>query len=142
MSLDFQGADLRAVLRTFAEISGLNIVIDPTINGTVDVSLRDVPWDQALDIILKANKLGYAVDGTVVRIAPLTVLAQEEEERRKLTRRAGARRRSPRADDAAELREGAAISSRFSRAARSRRAARCRSTRAPTRSSSATCPIG
>ena len=44
-----------------------------------------MPWDQALDIILKANKLGYAVDGTVVRIAPLDVLAQEEDERRKLT---------------------------------------------------------
>jgi type IV pilus assembly protein PilQ len=85
VTLDFQGADLRSVLRTFAEISGLNIVIDPSINGTVDVSLRDVPWDQALDIILRANKLGYAVDGTIVRIAPLTVLAQEEEERRKLT---------------------------------------------------------
>jgi type IV pilus assembly protein PilQ len=85
VSLDFQGADLRAVLRTFAEISGLNIVIDPTIQGTVDVSLRDVPWDQALDIILKANKLGYSVDGTVVRIAPINVLSQEEEERRKLS---------------------------------------------------------
>lgn len=85
VTLDFQGADLRSVLRTFAEISGLNIVIDPTIQGTVDVSLRDVPWDQALDIILKANKLGYAVDGTVVRIAPIQVLSLEEEERRKLT---------------------------------------------------------
>jgi type IV pilus assembly protein PilQ len=85
ITLDFQGADLRSVLRTFADISGLNIVIDPTINGAVDVSLKDVPWDQALDIILKANKLGYAVDGTVVRIAPINVLAQEEEERRKLT---------------------------------------------------------
>jgi len=85
VSLDFQGADLRAVLRTFAEISGLNIVIDPTIQGTVDVSLRDVPWDQALDIILRANKLGYVVDGTIVRIAPLTVLADEETQRRKLS---------------------------------------------------------
>ena len=85
VTLDFQGADLRSVLRTFAEISGLNIVIDPSINGNVDVSLRDVPWDQALDIILKANKLGYSVDGTVVRIAPIQILAQEEEERRKLT---------------------------------------------------------
>ncbi len=85
VSLDFQGADLRAVLRTFSEISGLNVVIDPTINGSVDVSLRDVPWDQALDIILKANKLGYFVDGTIVRIAPLTVLAEEEAQRRKLT---------------------------------------------------------
>jgi len=52
------------VLRTFAEISGLNIVIDPAVQGTVDVQLRDVPWDQALDIILRANKLGYLIDGT------------------------------------------------------------------------------
>ena len=85
MSLDFQGADLRAVLRTFSEISGLNLVIDPTIQGTVDVALRDVPWDQALDIILRANKLGYVVDGTIVRVAPLTVLADEESQRRKLS---------------------------------------------------------
>jgi type IV pilus assembly protein PilQ len=86
VTLDFQGADLRAVLRTFAEISnGLNIVIDPSIQGTVDVSLHDVPWDQALDIILRANKLGYSVDGNIVRIVPLTVLATENEERRKLT---------------------------------------------------------
>ncbi|HVC20766.1 MAG TPA: type IV pilus secretin PilQ [Vicinamibacterales bacterium] len=84
VSLDFQGADLKAVLRTFSEISGLNIVIDPAVHGTVDVSLHDVPWDQALDIILRANKLGYVVDGTVVRIAPLTVLAEEEAQRRKL----------------------------------------------------------
>jgi type IV pilus assembly protein PilQ len=84
VSLDFQGADLRAVLRTFAEISGLNIVIDPTVQGTVDVALRDVPWDQALDIILRANKLGYVVDGTIVRVAPLTVLSDEEAQRRKL----------------------------------------------------------
>lgn len=86
VTLDFQGADLRAVLRIFVEISnGLNIVIDPSINGTVDVSLRDVPWDQALDIILRANKLGYSVDGNIVRIVPLNVLAQENEERRKLS---------------------------------------------------------
>jgi type IV pilus assembly protein PilQ len=84
VSLDFQGVDLRAVLRTFAEISGLNVVIDPAVNGTVDVSLREVPWDQALDIILRANQLGYSVDGTIVRIAPLTRLRLEEDEKRKL----------------------------------------------------------
>jgi type IV pilus assembly protein PilQ len=84
VSLDFQGADLRAVLRTFAEISGLNVVIDPAIQGTVDVALRDVPWDQALDIILRANRLGYSLDGTIVRVAPLTALAEEESQRRKL----------------------------------------------------------
>jgi type IV pilus assembly protein PilQ len=84
VSLDFQGADLRAVLRTFAEISSLNVVIDPAIQGTVDVALRDVPWDQALDIILRANRLGYSVDGTIVRIAPLAVLADEEAQRQRL----------------------------------------------------------
>jgi type IV pilus assembly protein PilQ len=84
VSLDFTGADLRAVLRTFAEISGLNMVIDPSVQGSVDVALRDVPWDQALEIILRANKLGYSVDGTIVRIAPISVLAEEEKQRRKL----------------------------------------------------------
>src|SRR5262249_19169564 len=71
ISLDFQGADLRAVLRTFAEISSLNIVIDPAIQGTVDVALRDVPWDQALDIILRATNLGSMPHGTIVHIPPL-----------------------------------------------------------------------
>jgi type IV pilus assembly protein PilQ len=85
VSLDFQGADLRAVLRMFSEISGLNIVIDPAVQGSVDVVLKDVPWDQALDLILRSNKLGYLVDGTIVRIAPLSVLSDEEGLRRKLT---------------------------------------------------------
>jgi type IV pilus secretin PilQ/predicted competence protein len=85
ISMDFQGVDLRSVLRVFAEESGLNMVLDPAVQGTVDVQLRDVPWDQALDMILRANKLGYIVDGTIVRIAPLTVLADEESQRRKLT---------------------------------------------------------
>lgn len=84
VSLDFQDVDLRAVLRTFGEITGLNLVIDQQVQGKVDVALRDVPWDQALDIILRANKLGYTVDGTIVRIAPLTVLVEEEAALRKL----------------------------------------------------------
>jgi type IV pilus assembly protein PilQ len=84
VSLDFQGADLRTVLRTFADISGLNIVIDQSVQGSVDVSLHEVPWDQALDIILRDHKLGYSVEGTIVRIAPLNVLADEESQRRKL----------------------------------------------------------
>jgi type IV pilus assembly protein PilQ len=84
VTLDFQGADLRTVLRTFADISGLNIVIDQSVQGAVDVSLHEVPWDQALDIILRDHKLGYSVEGTIVRIAPLAVLADEEAQRRKL----------------------------------------------------------
>ena len=84
VSLDFQQADLRAVLRTFSAISGLNVVIDPGVAGVVDVALRDVPWDQALDVILRTNRLGYAVEGSIVRIVPLAMLAEEEAERRKL----------------------------------------------------------
>ncbi len=84
ISLEFEGADLRAVLRTFADISGLNIVIDQSVQGAVDVSLNEVPWDQALDIILRDHKLGYSVEGTIVRIAPLAVLSDEEAQRRKL----------------------------------------------------------
>lgn len=84
ISLDFQDVDLRSVLRTFGEITGLNLVIDQQVEGKVDVALRDVPWDQALDIILRANKLGYTVDGTIVRIAPLSVLSEEEAAMRQL----------------------------------------------------------
>lgn len=84
VSIDFQNADLRAVLRTFAEISGLNVVIDPGVDGVVDVMLTDLPWDQALDVVLRANRLGYAMEGSVVRIAPLAVLADEEARRRAL----------------------------------------------------------
>ena len=86
VTFDFTGADLRAVLRTFSEpeISGLNVVIDPSITGTVDVSLREVPWDQALEIILRANKLGYIIENNVVRIATLKALSEEQAERRKL----------------------------------------------------------
>jgi type IV pilus secretin PilQ/predicted competence protein len=85
VTLDFQGADLRTVLRTFADISGLNIVIDQSVQGAVDVSLHEVPWDQALDIILRDHKLGYSVEGTIVRIAPLTVLSEESAQQRKLS---------------------------------------------------------
>ncbi|MFN7984549.1 MAG: secretin and TonB N-terminal domain-containing protein [Vicinamibacterales bacterium] len=136
VSLDFQQADLRAVLRVFAEISGLNIVIDPAVKGTVDVALRDVPWDQALDIILRANKLGYTVDGTVVRIAPLTTLSEEENQRRSSTTRhwpanCGCSPVSPATPRPRNCR-------RCSPRASSRVAAPCRSIRARTRSSSAT----
>jgi type IV pilus assembly protein PilQ len=85
ISMDFQDADLRSVLRTFAEISGLNMVIDPQVQGRVDIVLNEVPWDQALDTILRGNKLGWTVDGTIVRIAPLAVLSDEQAEQRKLT---------------------------------------------------------
>ena len=121
VSMDFQNADLRAVLRVFAEISALNIVIDPSVRGEVNVALTQVPWDQALDVILRANGLGYEVDGTVVRIASIERLQEEAEARAVLARRdaeAGAlavftRTLSyARADDLVPLITGTSLSSR------------------------------
>src|SRR4030095_15869360 len=75
INFDFEDADLRAVLRVFANESGLNMIIDPQVQGRVNVLLNDVPWDQALDQILRANKLGFTVEGNILRVAPLAVLA-------------------------------------------------------------------
>ena len=80
INFDFEDADLRAVLRVFANESGLNMIIDPQVQGRVNVLLNDVPWDQALDQILRANKLGYTVEGNILRIAPLAVLSTEQKE--------------------------------------------------------------
>ncbi len=86
VSLDFSGADLRTVLRYFSNISGLNIIIDPSVPATpIDILLTDVPWDQAFETILRSNKLGFVAEGTIIRIAPISVLSDEEADRRKLS---------------------------------------------------------
>jgi len=84
ISLDFKDGDIQDIFRLFADISGLNIVVQPGVSGRITLKLVEVPWDQALELILKTNKLGYAVEGNVIRIAPLAELAAEEQERRKL----------------------------------------------------------
>jgi type IV pilus assembly protein PilQ len=84
INFDFEDADLRAVLRVFSAESGLNMIIDPAVQGRVNVLLTDVPWDQALDQILRSNKLGYTVEGNIIRIAPLAVLADEQSAQQKL----------------------------------------------------------
>ena len=84
VSFDFEDSDLRVVLRLFSQISGLNMIIDPQVQGRVNVVLTDVPWDQALEQILRSNKLGYTVDGNIMRIAPLSVLADEQAQTQKL----------------------------------------------------------
>ena len=85
VSLDFQDADLRSVLRALVAQGGLNVVFDNGVQGTIDIVLTDIPWDQALETILRSNKLGYVAEGTIIRIAPLSVLAEEEAARRKLS---------------------------------------------------------
>jgi type IV pilus assembly protein PilQ len=84
VNFDFEDVDLRAVLRLFSQFSGLNMIIDPAVQGRVNILLNDVPWDQALEQILRSNKLGYTVDGTIMRIAPLAVLADEQAQTQRL----------------------------------------------------------
>jgi type IV pilus assembly protein PilQ len=84
VSLDFDGTDLRAVLTALAKEGGINIYIDPRVTGTVTTTLTDLPWDEAFDLIASTNGLGYVQRGSVVRVAPLSVLAEEEAARRKV----------------------------------------------------------
>lgn len=84
LSLKFKDADLRDVILFLGEFAKLNVVFDPEAKGTVTCDLQDVPWDQALDIILKINKMGKIIEGNVLRIAPISALTREEEELRRL----------------------------------------------------------
>lgn len=70
ISLDLKDADIKDVLLTFSKLTGMNMVIDPEVKGSVTVRLENVPWDQALEVILKVNGLGYVLEGNVARVAP------------------------------------------------------------------------
>jgi type IV pilus secretin PilQ/predicted competence protein len=84
ITLKFKDADLRDVILYLGDFAKLNVVFDPEVRGTVTCNLEDVPWDQALDILLRNNKLGKVLEGNVLRIAPVSVLTREDEEQRKL----------------------------------------------------------
>ena len=84
IDLRVTNADVTDVLRTFAQISNLNIVVQPGVSGTVTAELVNVPWDQALEQVLKINNLGYELEGNVMRIAPTNILRQEAQERQQL----------------------------------------------------------
>jgi type IV pilus assembly protein PilQ len=84
ISLNLKDADLKDVLRTFAELTGLNIAVDPGVNGSVTVDFVDVPWDQALDIILRQNNLTFVLEGNVMRIGTIDRLAAETAATRRL----------------------------------------------------------
>ncbi|HSN91187.1 MAG TPA: type IV pilus secretin PilQ, partial [Anaeromyxobacteraceae bacterium] len=79
ITLDFNNVDIRNLLRLIADVSKRNIVVADDVTGKVTVSLRNVPWDQALDIILKAKGLGKQEIGNVIRIAKHEDIAKEEE---------------------------------------------------------------
>jgi type IV pilus secretin PilQ/predicted competence protein len=84
ISLDFKDGDLQDIFRLFSDISGSNVVVNPGVSGKVTLKLQEVPWDQALDLILKTNGLGSTVENNVIRIARLSDLQKEETDRRKL----------------------------------------------------------
>ncbi len=79
ISLDLQDTDIDNALRIIAEVSNLNIIASEDVTGKITLRLIDVPWDQALDVILKTNGLDKVQEGNVVRIAPVEKLRQERE---------------------------------------------------------------
>ncbi len=78
LSLNFQNVEVRAVLQVIADFTGLNIITSDTVGGNLTLRLKDVPWDQALDIILQAKGLDLRKTGNVVWIAPRDELATRE----------------------------------------------------------------
>jgi len=84
VSARFMDADLRDVILTLSAIGNLNVVFNPEVRGTVTVDLVDIPWDQAMDLILKENRMGRTIEGNVLRIVPIRILTQEQEEERRL----------------------------------------------------------
>jgi len=81
ISLDFKDVDIRDVLRLIADVSDLNIIAGDEVAGNVTIRLVDVPWDQALDVILLTKGLGFVRVGNVLRIAPGDTLKSEDEAR-------------------------------------------------------------
>ena len=82
ISVNLKDVDLKDFFRLVHEISGLNVVLDPNVHGTLTIVLDDVPWDQALDIVLKNNDLARELEGNVLRIATVETLKKEADARR------------------------------------------------------------
>jgi type IV pilus assembly protein PilQ len=84
ISVNLKDVDLKDFFRLIHEISGLNVVLDPNVRGTLTLVLDDVPWNQALDIVLRNNGLDKQVEGNVLRIATRDTIKREAEQRRDL----------------------------------------------------------
>ncbi len=82
ISVNLKDVDLKDFFRLVHEISGLNVVLDPNVHGSLTIVLDDVPWDQALDIVLKNNELARELEGNVLRIATVDTLKREADARR------------------------------------------------------------
>jgi type IV pilus assembly protein PilQ len=79
ISLDFRDADIVNVLRILSEVGGINIVITDDVKGKITIRLVDVPWDQAFDVVLQANRLRCVKVGNVRRVSTMTRVKEERE---------------------------------------------------------------
>jgi len=84
ISLDFQNAEVGPIFRLLADVNGFNLVLDPAVKGRITIKLMNVPWDQALEIILNQTHLSHRIEGNILWIAPVTVFDQIVKERAKL----------------------------------------------------------
>jgi type IV pilus assembly protein PilQ len=80
VDLDFKGADIHNILRLLSDVGQVNIVVADDVKGDVTIKMRDVPWDQALDVVLRGKQLGSVREGNLIRVAPLSVLEKELEQ--------------------------------------------------------------
>ncbi len=78
MTIDVQGADIKTVLRSVSEFSGVNIIAGPEVEGAVVIHLKNVPWKEALDTILKSQGYGWREDYGIIRVAPVDQLQEDE----------------------------------------------------------------
>ena len=80
IDLDFKDADIHNILRLLSDVGDVNIVVSDDVKGQVTIKMRNVPWDQALDVILRSKMLGQVREGNLIRVAPLQVLEKELEQ--------------------------------------------------------------
>lgn len=78
ITLDFQNADVKYVLRAICQFAGYNVVMSDTVQGSVTIKLQDIKWDEALQLILQIKNLGYRKNGNILRIAPNSELLEQD----------------------------------------------------------------
>jgi type IV pilus assembly protein PilQ len=84
ISIDFKDVDVVDVVRLLAEVGGFQVVVDPGVNCKLTLALKEVRWEQALDVSLKSCRLAREEDGGIVRVAPAERLVAEHQQQRKL----------------------------------------------------------
>src|SRR6185503_6867083 len=82
ISIDFKDADVLDVVRLMSEVGSFQVVVDPGVACKLTLKLKEVPWDSALDVILRSCGLGQDTDNGIVRVAPVAKLTTEHQERR------------------------------------------------------------